>query len=227
MNYFICKCINNQNEDEKMAIDLLNIKNLEMTLKNNENKISKTNTNIDLDNNLIEQLLQEENLEIIEYPYSFDDKNHNNKKDKNQNFIHFINKQKKKIINNNILFNKDTNFQKNIKNNYYDSDSSSLNNESIIIDNIEYLNDEDIVQMPENKIKKNINNIYNKSNARKKFMKSKTNNKVNKCNIINSYKTKKGKNGNSSLRSNNTTKESTSNNSKRNSKYNYKEIKIS
>jgi hypothetical protein len=55
MSFFKCICNNNLNDEEKIAIDLLNIKNLEKTLKNNENKILKKDTNMDLNDNLIIQ----------------------------------------------------------------------------------------------------------------------------------------------------------------------------
>jgi hypothetical protein len=143
----------------------------------------------------------------------------------NQNNTYFINLPKKNIINNNI-FNKAFNSPTIKNNNNYDSDSSSLNNESIIIDNIEYLNDEDIIPMPEHKMKKNYKNIYNKSDIYKKFMNGKIDKIENKYNNIDSYKNIKRRNDNYSLRSNNTTKVSTLNNSKQTIEYINKDIKI-
>ena len=74
MNFFICKCDKNQCQEEKTAMDLLDIKNLEKTLKDKEKEILR-NDNINMietrnDTDLKENLSNDDELEIIEYPYS-------------------------------------------------------------------------------------------------------------------------------------------------------------
>ena len=45
MNFFLCKCDKNQIQEEKTITDLLDIKNLERTLKDDQKNIQK-NKNI-------------------------------------------------------------------------------------------------------------------------------------------------------------------------------------
>ena len=168
MNFFICKCDKNQNQDEKTAMDLLDIKNLERSLKHSERKILKKENSIDLNNVIKENLnISDEELEIIEYPYSNNELNKGKpivSKDKiiinkNINISNLINLPKTNIINrSNHLFNNKFNDNKliiksNKKDSKGDETDSSLNNESLIIDDIEYLNDEDSIQKPKKKIK--------------------------------------------------------------------------
>lgn len=223
MNFFICKCDNNQNQDEKTYIDLLNIKNLEKSLKKKEKKLLKTDNSLELNHNFSEkEIIEEEQLQIIEYPYLNKENNNNKKKNNNINNENFVNLPKINMINKNNLFdNKDINSQKNRKNDKDDANSSSLNNESLIIDDFEYLNDEDIIQVQEKKIKNNKNSKikYNKPNIQDiniKYINREKNKKMsnNFKNINKLYQSPYNKrNDNESLKSNNTTKVSTINNS--------------
>ena len=95
MNYFLCKCDKNQNQDEKTAMDLLNIKNLERSLKNKEKKINldyNSNRNTIIKDNLNSS---NEELEIIEYPYpkeiNINNIYNNQKIIKNRNHHHLAN----------------------------------------------------------------------------------------------------------------------------------------
>ena len=168
MNLFLCKCKDNYQE-EKNAMDLLNIKNLENSLKNKENKMKFSKYNFLEKMNDIEINNLEDEIEIIDYPYK-------NKQENNiNNNINHILKVKSNIINkNNKIFNSLT--QNNIKDikNKSDLNSSSINSESLIEDNIEYLNDEDSLKESNkeniinlkpikiNNINNNMNYIYNK-----------------------------------------------------------------
>ena len=175
MNFFTCKCDKNQNQDEKTAMDLLDIKNLERSLKISERKIFKKENYIDINNVMKENInISDEELEIIEYPYS--NKELNNKKPffikekkiVNRNIQNLANLPKANIINRNKnLFNHNKPNINNKKFNSEDDESnSSLNNESLIIDDIEYLNDEDSIQLPKKKIKAKKKNPF-KNNANK------------------------------------------------------------
>ena len=183
MNFFICKCDKNQCQEEKTAMDLLDIKNLEKTLKDKEKEILRTD-NINMietrnDTDLKENLSNDDELEIIEYPYSI--KEDNNK-------IHFNSKQNKikNNFNNQTKNSPKTNTIKRCKNllslkNKLQSKedlNSSLNNESSIIDDIEYLNDEDTLSKGKNDKK-----VNNKSDLlyKRKIMK-KNNSNINKKN---------------------------------------------
>ena len=183
MNFFICKCDKNQCQEEKTAMDLLDIKNLEKTLKDKEKEILR-NDNINMietrnDTDLKENLSNDDELEIIEYPYSI--KEDNNK-------IHFNSKQNKikNNFNNQTKNSPKTNTIKRCKNllslkNKLQSKedlNSSLNNESSIIDDIEYLNDEDTLSKGKNDKK-----VSNKSDLlyKRKIMK-KNNSNINKKN---------------------------------------------
>lgn len=176
MNYLLCKCDKNQIQEEKTAMDLLDIKNLEMSLKNKEkkllNQIFDSNRNTITKENLN---TSEEELEIIDYPYSNkinNNKNNNSKIKKNKNF-NFINFPKTNNINRNKnLFNNE------VKNNNKKDDinnSSLNNNDSLIIDDIDYLNDEDIIKIPKKKLKKQENNKVNFFNVINKNKKNKRN----------------------------------------------------
>ena len=66
MNYLICKCDKNQAQEDVSLSNLLNIKNLEKSLKNNELNMLKSD-NAERNNNEKESSSNYE-LEIIEYP---------------------------------------------------------------------------------------------------------------------------------------------------------------
>ena len=69
MNLFICKCKDDDIKENK-GIDLLNIKNLENSIKKEQNEINmKKYYNIETNNNeiIIDNL--DDELEIIDYPY--------------------------------------------------------------------------------------------------------------------------------------------------------------
>ena len=169
MFFALCKCVKNQNQDEKTAMDLLNIKNLENSIRNNERKNLERVKEIDTNNLLRDKLdISDEELEIIDYPYA--NKNINNKNQfdnegkikRNRNGPHLvnlpktnINKNNKNLFNNNNKLNIDTNK----RNSKGDITNSSINNDSLIIDDIDYLNDEDTNQITKKakiNIKKNI-----------------------------------------------------------------------
>lgn len=148
MNFFICKCDKNQCQEEKTAMDLLDIKNLEKTLKDKEKEILR-NDNINMietrnDTDLKENLSNDDELEIIEYPYSIKEDNNKNHFNSKQNKIknNFNNQTKNSPKTNTIKRCKNLLSLKNKLQSKEDL-NSSLNNESSIIDDIEYLNDED------------------------------------------------------------------------------------
>ena len=185
MNLFICKC-KDDDIKEKKGIDLLNIKNLENSIKKEQNEINmKKYYNIETNNNeiIIDNL--DDELEIIDYPY---EKKQEKKVVSNPSHIQLI---KSNIINkNNKLFN--NNKIINIKEIKKKSDlnSSSLSNESLIIDDIDYLNDEDCLNIykEETKKVKPIKLESKKNNNKKNIIKSPNNiNKINtkKINIKN------------------------------------------
>lgn len=196
MSFCICKCDKNQNLNERMtAMDLLNIKNLEKSLKSKEKKILKRDNDMDTCNSIKENLnISNDELQIIEYPYS--NKNFNYKK---QIYNKIIKKRKKDqlVVNlpktnlfneNNSLFN---NSQNNKINNITDLTNDSINNESLIIDDIDYLNDEDYIQIPKKRIK--IEN-QNQNIAKEKIKKLNKNKKIKKVKENNNIKTFSNKN---------------------------------
>ena len=177
MNLFICQC-KDDDKEEKSAMDLLNIKNLENSLKIHEKKMKFSKLNFleksnDLDINDLEN-----DLEIIDYPY-----NTEREKIVHNNFDHIL-KVKSNIIiknKNNKLFNS----QK--ENNMFETkdkskkNSSSIISDSIIVDNIDYLNDEDSLKISNKENQNNIKPIQIKINF-KKLVKKNLNIK-NKINI--------------------------------------------
>ena len=152
MNFFICKCDKNDFED-KTAENLLYIKNLEQSLKRGT---LKYNDNKSLNSlNVMKSIPIPEKLEIIEYPYT---------KQKNINFHcrqnkHFKSKHpsSSKINKSKINYNFPNNKKKITK------QKSSSKNESIIIDDIDYLDDEDN-DFPDNKYEGNTNYTNNNFN---------------------------------------------------------------
>ena len=176
MNFFICKCDKNQCQEEKTAMDLLDIKNLEKTLKDKEKEILRTD-NINMmetrnETDLKDNKSNDDELEIIEYPYSI-------KEDNNKSY--FNSKQKKNKNNsNNQTKNSPNNIKRcknlfSLKNKLQSKEdlNSSLNNESSIIDDNEYLNDEDIPLKGKND--KNSNNKSDLILYKRKIMRNNAN----------------------------------------------------
>ena len=197
MNLFICKC-KDDDSGEKNALDLLDIKNLEKSIKKEEKKIyMKKYYNLENDNNndiIINNLTDE--LAIIDYPYKQEKKPVDNSSHIQLIRSNIINKNNKLFNNKNII---------NIKEIKKESDinSSSLSNGTLIIDDIDYLNDEDNLQInkEENKkiILKPIQLQKKKINSNKNINKSqnnrsKLNKKINLKNYITKATTKDSKN---------------------------------
>ena len=197
MNLFICKCKDDDN-GEKNALDLLDIKNLEKSIKKEEKTINmKKYYNLETHNNndiIINNLTDE--LAIIDYPYKQEKKPVDNSSHIQLIRSNIINKNNKLFNNRNII---------NIKEIKKESDinSSSLSNGTLIIDDIDYLNDEDNFQInkEENKKimlkpiqlqKKKINN--NKNINKSQNNRSKLNKKINIKNYITKATTKDSKN---------------------------------
>ena len=195
MNLFICQC-KDDDKEEKSSMDLLNIKNLENSLKAQENKMKFSKLNFleksnDLDINDLEN-----DLEIIDYPY-----NTEREKIVHNNFDHILKVKSNIIIKNNKLFNS------NKENNMLETkdkskkNSSSIISDSIIVDNIDYLNDEDSLKISNKENQNNIKPIQIKINF-KKLVKKNLNIKnkinINKYNNLlkSSYKSKKDTNNN-------------------------------
>jgi hypothetical protein len=176
MNFFICKCDKNQCQEEKTAMDLLDIKNLEKTLKDKEKEILRSD-NINMietrnDSDLKDNITNDDELEIIEYPYSI-------KEDNNKNYFNSKQNQTKNSSKNNNIKRCKNLFSLKNKLQSKEDLNSSLNNESSIIDDIEYLNDEDTPLKGRND--KNVNNKSNKLLYKRKIMK-KNNTNINKKN---------------------------------------------
>ena len=246
MNYLICKCDKNQGQEEISLSNLLDIKNLEKSLKNNEINILKFD-NPERKNNAKENISSYE-LEIIEYPYSKkeinnykNDKNYYNenqkktKINKDNNNNKFANSLKMNMINkSDYLFNNNKIIQNKILCSKGDL-NSSLNNESLIVEEeINYLNDDDTQteKTEKNNIKKSIKkkeNDNSKKKLNKLYLQLNNNNKqklvVNKLHYFTCYNNTSGR-GSYKARTNNesmkswTTKVSTLNNSRKINKYN-------
>ena len=197
MNLFICKC-KDDDSGEKNALDLLDIKNLEKSIKKEEKTIyMKKYYNLETHNNndiIINNLTDE--LAIIDYPYKQEKKPVDNSSHIQLIKSNIINKNNKLFNNRNII---------NIKEIKKESDinSSSLSNGTLIIDDIDYLNDEDNFQInkEENKKiilkpiqlqKKKINS--NKNITKSQNNRSKLNKKINIKNYISKATTKDSKN---------------------------------
>ena len=152
MSFFICKCDKND-IDDKGAENFLDIKNLEESLKRETSKYDDYKSLNSI--NVIKSVIVPEKLEIIEYPYSnenninlYRDPLKNNPLNTKQINTSKINKPKP----NYNLFN-------NIKN--CENQKNSQKEESIIIDDFDYLNDEDDDNdIPDNKNNK-ISNCTN------------------------------------------------------------------
>ena len=197
MNLFICKCKDDDN-GEKNALDLLDIKNLEKSIKKEEKTINmKKYYNLETHNinDIIINNLTDE-LAIIDYPYKQEKKPADNSSHIQLIKSNIINKNNKLFNNRNII---------NIKEIKKESDinSSSLSNGTLIIDDIDYLNDEDNFQInkEENKKimlkpiqlqKKKINS--NKNINKSQNNRSKLNKKINIKNYITEATTKDSKN---------------------------------
>ena len=213
MNLFICKCKDDNNE-EKNAINLLNIKNLENSIKKEAKKLKIENyNNMETFNNDIIINNLNDDLEIIDYPYEYKQEK---KVINNPNHIQQI---KLNIINkNNKLFNNKKEITiKEIKKKS-DLNSSSLNNESLIIDDMEDLTDEDSLKIHKEENKKiilksikiqqkNINNIKCVNTNKSPNNKNNLNKKIKIKNYITEASTKDSKNKifhNESFKSNTT-----------------------
>lgn len=196
MNLFICKCKDDDN-GEKNALDLLDIKNLEKSIKKEEKTFNmKKYYNLETHNNdiIINNLTDE--LAIIDYPYKQEKKAVDKPSHIQLIKSNIINKNNKLFNNRNII---------NIKEIKKESDinSSSLSNGTLIVDDIDYLNDEDDLQInkEENKkiILKPIQLQKKKINGNKNINKSpnnrsKLNKKINIKNYITEATTKDSKN---------------------------------
>ena len=246
MNYLICKCDKNQAQEDISLSNLLDIKNLEKSLKKNEINILKFD-NPERKNNSKENISSYE-LEIIEYPYSKIEinnyKNEKNSYSENQKKIK-INKDKNQFINSlkmnaikksDYLFNNNQIIQNKILCSKGDLNSSINNdNESLIVEEeINYLNDEDTQteKTEKNNIKKSIKKKES-NNSKKKLYKlhlqlndnTKQKLQVNKLHYFTCYNNTSGK-GSCRARTNNeslkswTTKVSTLNNSRKTKKIN-------
>lgn len=143
MNLFICKC-RDEPKEEKNVLDLINIKNLENSIKRKEIRIIESNKLLEGNIDIEEQINNlEDELEIIDYPYV------NKEEEKVKKNYSNIQKVKSSFVNkNNNIFNKRIEPKEIIK--ISDLNSSSLKDESLIIDNIEYLNDEDSLHVQQN-----------------------------------------------------------------------------
>ena len=180
MNLFICKC-KEEEKEEKNALDLLNIKNLEKSLKKEERKLINNTKYLETNIDIEEQMNKlEDELEIIDYPYAFiEDKKIN----KNNNSIQ---KVKSNIVNknSNIFSSRKENYDGKI-NNQPIFNAASLKNESLIVDNIDYLSDKDRLNSS-----KKIDNIdFNQIQNQKKIIKNQSHiNKIDDKKNINSIK---------------------------------------
>ena len=215
MNSFICRCIKCQEQEEKNAMDLLNKKNIEKIFKNFQRNLLNNDeflqTKTDLKNNDI----SEDELQIIEYPYSNKDENSKKKnfsydnkiKIKKRLNIHLANLPKSNEINigKNLFIRKnDICLQNNIINRKGDF------NELLIVD----IDDRKKIKKEKINIKTNINinnkkNYFNISDINN-FNQDKKKNMCTNFNKIASYKIL----NNESLKSL-TTKFSTLNNTKK------------
>jgi len=213
MNLFICKCKDDNNE-EKNAINLLNIKNLENSIKKEAKKLKIENyNNMETFNNDIIINNLNDDLEIIDYPYEYKQEK---KVINNPNHIQQI---KLNIINkNNKLFNNKKEITIKEQKKKSELNSSSLNNESLIIDDMVDLTDEDSLKLhneENNKIilksikiqQKNINNIKCINTNKSSNNKNNLNKKIKIKNYITEASTKDSKNKifhNESFKSNTT-----------------------
>ena len=213
MNLFICKCKDDNNE-EKNAINLLNIKNLENSIKKEAKKLKIENyNNMETSNKDIIINNLNDDLEIIDYPYEL------KQEKKIINNTNHIQQIKLNIINkNNKLFNNKKEITiKEIKKKS-DLNSSSLNNESLIIDDMEDLTDEDSLKIHKEENKKiilksikiqqkNINNIKCVNTNKSPNNNNNLNKKIKIKNYITEASTKDSKNKifhNESFKSNTT-----------------------
>lgn len=187
MNFFICKCDKNQAQEEKTAMDLLDIKNLEKSLRNNEKEILITDNILEAKNNT-----SSDELEIIDYPYTKEEDFNNNKNFNPKNIkksqIQLVNKPKISEFNKSKnLFNNKKNKNPKYNKKFYTEDlnSSLYKNESLIIDDIEYLNDDDEIQDIKELQKSNDLNNSSNNKTKKMFSKADINKLLNEQSIKN------------------------------------------
>lgn len=237
MNILICKCDKNLPQEDISLSNLLDIKNLENSLKNNKISMLK-NDNYEGKNNEKESISSSE-LKIIEYPYSKNEINNykyiNNNYNENQiktkinkDNNQFINSLKMNMIKRSeLLFNNKKVMQNKILCSKGDL-NSSLKNESLIADEeIIYLNNDETQtektekSMKNKSINKKENNISKKKlNKFNLLINTKQNKPVNKLYFFNSYNNTSGRGSYLTRKSNEsmkswTTKVSTLNNSKK------------
>jgi len=237
MNILICKCDKNLPQEDISLSNLLDIKNLENSLKNNKISMLK-NDNYEGKNNEKESISSSE-LKIIEYPYSKNEINNykyiNNNYNENQiktkinkDSNQFINSLKMNMIKRSeLLFNNKKVMQNKILCSKGDL-NSSLKNESLIADEeIIYLNNDETQtektekSMKNKSINKKENNISKKKlNKLNLLINTKQKKPVNKLYFFNSYNNTSGRGSYLTRKSNEsmkswTTKVSTLNNSKK------------
>ena len=150
MKIFLCKC-KDEYKEEKSAMDLLNIKNLENSIKKKENNIKFSKYNILEQISDIDISNTKEEFEIIDYPYKSI-----NEKEFNNNIRHIPNIKHNIINKNNKVFNSQTENKKLELKNKLNLNSSSLNSDSLIEDKIDYLDDEDSLKISK---KENVINL--------------------------------------------------------------------
>ena len=164
MNSFICRCIKNQEQEEKNAMDLLNKKNLEKIFKNFQNNLSNTDEFLQTKTDLNDNDISEDELQIIEYPYSNKDESSMKKNFSYDNKIKIKKKLNIQLANlpksNEIDIGKNLFIRKNdvfLQNNIINSKGNF--NEILIVD----VDDRKKIKKEKINIKNNIN-INNKKN---------------------------------------------------------------
>ena len=133
MKIFLCKC-KDEYKEEKSAMDLLNIKNLENSIKKKENTIKFQKYNFMEQINSIDLSNFKDEFEIIDYPYK-----NKNEKDINIDNKHIQNIKYNIINKNNNVFNSKTENKIQELKNRLNLNSSSVNSESLIEDKIRKL----------------------------------------------------------------------------------------
>jgi hypothetical protein len=132
-------------------MDLLNIKNLENSIKKKENTIKFKKYNFMEQINSIDLSNFKDEFEIIDYPYK-----NKNEKDINIDNKHIQNIKYNIINKNNNVFNSKTENKLQELKNRPNLNSSSVNSESLIEDKIDYLDDEDSLKISK---KENVINL--------------------------------------------------------------------
>jgi len=171
MKIFLCKC-KDEYKEEKSAMDLLNIKNLENSIKKKENTIKFQKYNFMEQINSIDLSNFKDEFEIIDYPYK-----NKNERDINIDIKHIQNIKYNIINKNNNVFNSKTENKIQELKNRLNLNSSSVNSESLIEDKIDYLDDEDSIRISKNENVINLKQIItNKANNNLKPITNKSTN---------------------------------------------------